>query len=147
MRGIPVMYLSGESPDEEDNAFVRWAHRVRRLSSMTALRASADRADVLLERKLRFEYAKLKARGQLRANFRRRYAAAVPITAGSHRTSVVTPPASTVTGEKRPGSQVDPDHGVQKLSTAYKQSCRRGTSYSHEFSDSGYPRHFTRYWY
>ena len=115
MRGIPVMYLSGESPDEEDNAFVRWAHRVRRLSSMTALRASADRADVLLERKLRFEYAKLKARGQLRANFRRRYAAAVPITAGSHRTSVVNPPATTITGDKRPGSQLDPDHGAQKL--------------------------------
>ena len=34
-----------------------------------------------------------------------------------------------------------------KTSTAYGQSCRSGTSYSHEFSDSGYSLHFTRYWF
>ena len=47
-------------------------HRTRRLSSMYALRASVSVADVRLKRKLQYDYAKLKARGQLRN--RTRYA-------------------------------------------------------------------------
>ena len=106
------MYFSGESPDEEDNAFVRWAHRVRRLSSMTALRASTGRADVLLERKLRFGYAKLKTRGQLRN--RTRYASATPVAASSDPVVRSNPLPPITIGEKRPRAQGDPGNDAQK---------------------------------
>ena len=59
MKGVPILLFAGEDETEEDDAFVRWVHRARRLSNMYALRAVAD---VRLERKLRFDYAKLKAR-------------------------------------------------------------------------------------
>uniref|UniRef100_M4BY86 Uncharacterized protein n=1 Tax=Hyaloperonospora arabidopsidis (strain Emoy2) TaxID=559515 RepID=M4BY86_HYAAE len=48
--------------------------------------------------------------------FRTRHAAAVPMTASPHRALVVDPPAAPITGEKREGSQVDPDRGTQKHS-------------------------------
>ena len=56
-------------------------YRTRHLSSVLSLRASASVADVRLERKLRYEYAKLKARGQL--STRTRYASATPVATGS----------------------------------------------------------------
>ena len=65
MKGVPILLFPGETPEEEDNAFIRWVHLARRLSSMMALRASANVEDVRLKRKLRYDYAKLKAKGQL----------------------------------------------------------------------------------
>ena len=103
IRGIPVLLDVGELASEEDNAFIRCAHKARRLSSINALMASADKADVRLERKLRYDFAELRANGQLRAMFRMRYAVAVPMIASPHRTSVVDPPAATITGKKRDG--------------------------------------------
>uniref|UniRef100_M4BW59 Uncharacterized protein n=1 Tax=Hyaloperonospora arabidopsidis (strain Emoy2) TaxID=559515 RepID=M4BW59_HYAAE len=41
---------------------------------MSTLRSSASKADVRLERKLRYEFAKLKAKGQLRSLYRTQYA-------------------------------------------------------------------------
>ena len=79
--------------------------------------------------------------------FRTRYAAAVSMTAIQHRASVVDPPADPITGEKREGSKVDPDGGAQKYPRHMGNLTEGVTSYSHEFSDSWYPRHFTRYWY
>uniref|UniRef100_M4C0F0 Uncharacterized protein n=1 Tax=Hyaloperonospora arabidopsidis (strain Emoy2) TaxID=559515 RepID=M4C0F0_HYAAE len=76
--------------------------------------ARADKAEVRLERKLQYDFAKLRAKGQLRAMFRTHYAAAVPMTTSPHRASVVDPPAVPITGEKREGSQADPDRGAQK---------------------------------
>ena len=64
---IPILLAPGEDECEEDNELIRWVHRARRLSSIMALRASANDADVFLERKLRFEYAKLKAKGNRRS--------------------------------------------------------------------------------
>ena len=62
INGIPILIAQGENDCEEDNEFIRY--RARHLSSMMALRASANAADVC---KLRFEYAKLKAKGKLRS--------------------------------------------------------------------------------
>ena len=112
IKGIPILLFAGESPDDEDNAFVRWVHRKRHLTSMFALRASANVADVRLERKLRYDYAKLKARGQLRT--RTRYAPAVPTEVSAGQAAPSYPPASTTMGEKRLRSQDDPCRDVQK---------------------------------
>ena len=73
-RPIPVVLYPGESEVENDNIFTRWPYRARRLPSMNALRASASKADVRLERKLRYEFAKLKAKRQLRSLYRTQYA-------------------------------------------------------------------------
>ena len=48
MKGVPVLLFAGETEEEEDMAFSRWAHYARRLRSMCALRASADVADIRL---------------------------------------------------------------------------------------------------
>ena len=73
-RTIPVVFNPGESKADDDSTFTRWAHRARRLPSMNALRSSVSKADVRLERKLRYEFAKLKAKGQLRSLYRNQYA-------------------------------------------------------------------------
>ena len=46
IKGVLILLLAGETKDEEDNDFNRWVHRTRRLSSMYALRASANVANV-----------------------------------------------------------------------------------------------------
>ena len=50
IRGISVLLDVGELASEEDNAFIRWVYKTRRLSRINAIRASADKADVRLER-------------------------------------------------------------------------------------------------
>ena len=59
IKGVPILVFAGETTDEEDNDIIRWVHRTLRLSSMYALRASVIVADVRLELKLRYDYAKL----------------------------------------------------------------------------------------
>ena len=48
IKGIPILLFAGETKDEEDNDFIHWVHLTRRLSSVYALRASANVADVRL---------------------------------------------------------------------------------------------------
>ena len=80
IKGVPILSFAVELPEEEDNQFIIWMYRKRHLSCVPALRASASVDEVRLERNLRYEYAKLKARGQLRT--RTRYASATPVATG-----------------------------------------------------------------
>ena len=65
-RTIHVVLYPGESDAEYDSTFTRWVHRARHLPSMNEIRASAFKAEVRLERKLRYEFA---AKGQRPATF------------------------------------------------------------------------------
>ena len=89
IKGVPIVLSAGETKDEEDNDFIRWVHCTLRLSSMYALRASVSVADVRLERKLRYDYAKLKARVQLR-NLTH-YASATTVVASAGKTVATNP--------------------------------------------------------
>uniref|UniRef100_M4B8A5 Uncharacterized protein n=1 Tax=Hyaloperonospora arabidopsidis (strain Emoy2) TaxID=559515 RepID=M4B8A5_HYAAE len=91
---------------------------------MNALRASASKADVRLERKLRYEFAMLKAKGQLRSMYRTQYAKPVadPTTTVStvqkvagHSMLVREPYAPIPIGGKRVRVQDDPQRDDQKL--------------------------------
>ena len=77
-------------------------------AALISLIASANVADVRLERKLRYDYAKIKASGQLLA--RTRYSPAVPIEVSIGEAAPSYPPASTTMGEKRLRSQDGPCH-------------------------------------
>ena len=107
---MPIFFFAGELPEEEDNQFICWVYRTRHLSSVLSLRASASVADVRLERKLRYEYAKLKARGQL--STRTRYASATPVATGSDPKARSNPLPPTTNGEKLSRSQGDPGQDV-----------------------------------
>ena len=87
-------------------------YRKRDLIRTTALRASVDVSDVRLERKSRYEYAKLKARGHSRT--RTRYASATPVATGSDSLIRSNPLPPTTIGEKRSRAQGDPCHVVRK---------------------------------
>uniref|UniRef100_A0AAV1UW03 Uncharacterized protein n=1 Tax=Peronospora matthiolae TaxID=2874970 RepID=A0AAV1UW03_9STRA len=63
IKGVLILLITGKTTDEEDNDFIRWVHYTRSLSSMYAWRAGVSVVDVRLERKLRYDYAKLNASG------------------------------------------------------------------------------------
>ena len=94
------------------NQFICWVYRRRHISSIPALRESVDAADDRLERNLRYEYAKLKTRGQLRN--RTRYASATPVAASSDPVVRSNPLPPITIGEKRPRAQGDPGNDAQK---------------------------------
>uniref|UniRef100_M4C2L2 Uncharacterized protein n=1 Tax=Hyaloperonospora arabidopsidis (strain Emoy2) TaxID=559515 RepID=M4C2L2_HYAAE len=90
---------------------------------MSALPSSASRADVRQERKLRYEFAKLKAKGQLRSLYRTQYAKTVagPTTTVStvqkvagHSVLIGEPFTPTPIGGKRVGVQADHQRDAQK---------------------------------
>ena len=108
IRGVPVLLDVWELASEEDNDFMLWVHRARRLSSVNALRASADKAYVCPEQKFRYAFDKLRTKGQLRAMFRTHYAASVPIAANLHLASAVDPPAAPLLGRSVKGRKLTP---------------------------------------
>jgi hypothetical protein len=64
MRTYPVVLLPGDTTLEDDVLFRNWVERARQLPSLDALRASFSEVDVRLERRLLFEYAKVKTKRQ-----------------------------------------------------------------------------------
>uniref|UniRef100_A0AAV1UEL9 Uncharacterized protein n=1 Tax=Peronospora matthiolae TaxID=2874970 RepID=A0AAV1UEL9_9STRA len=125
IKGIPIPMFAGEKVSEEDDAFVRWVHHVRRLISLSKQRASVNVADVRLKRKLRYDYAKLKARSQF--SKRMRHALATTIAASANQSVTNNPPTHTTSGGKRPRSRDDHDHDAQKH-PKHKGSLAEGVS-------------------
>uniref|UniRef100_A0AAV1TSP8 Uncharacterized protein n=1 Tax=Peronospora matthiolae TaxID=2874970 RepID=A0AAV1TSP8_9STRA len=80
---------------------------------MHALRVSASVADVSLERKLRYEFAQLKARGRLRGVSRSHHALAASAAASSRQSFDTNSPALTTTSEKRGSRQDELVRGAQ----------------------------------
>ena len=85
------------------------------------IRASANAADFCLERKLRLEYAKLKAKGKLRSQIVRyapvmqhESAAATSVATSSRRYLHVSSSIPSTIGGKRSGSPTDPERDVRK---------------------------------
>uniref|UniRef100_A0AAV1UEQ8 Uncharacterized protein n=1 Tax=Peronospora matthiolae TaxID=2874970 RepID=A0AAV1UEQ8_9STRA len=112
IKGIPILLLAGETVSEEDDAFVHWVHYVRRLINIFALKASAHAADVRLERKLRYNYAKLNTRDHLRK--RTRYASATKVAASAGQSVANNPPTRTTSGGERTRARFDHGHDTQK---------------------------------
>ena len=90
---------------------------------MSALRSSASNVDVRLERKLCYEFDKVKEKGQLSLLYRTQYAKPVagPTTTVStvqtvagHSVLVIEPYTPTPIGGKRVGVQADPQRDAQK---------------------------------
>ena len=105
INGVPVLLSEEEVNFNGDNIYVGWLHKVTRLSSMVALRASASEADVRLERKLHYEFAKFEAKGQLRSSFQSHYAPpdihysgalATDVARSSQNTAVTDPAILTI---------------------------------------------------
>ncbi|GMF47765.1 unnamed protein product [Phytophthora fragariaefolia] len=72
MRTYPVALQPGEDSTEYAPRFELWVEKSRRLSSMEALRASLSEVDARLERRPRFDYAKLRSKRRLPAGFQSR---------------------------------------------------------------------------
>jgi hypothetical protein len=160
MQTYPVVLLAGETAQEDDVLFRNWVERARQLPSLDALRASFSEVDVRLERRLLFEYAKVKTKRVAPSSSTRppgpvRHA---PPSYGSlHRggTTAVRAPDQRLSSAADPVAPRPITRSLARgaLSILVIKSvhdvwavCRRGTSNSHEFSEWGYPRHFTRYW-
>ena len=100
--------------------FTRWAHRHRKLYNLTALRESKDVVDIRHERKLRYDFAKLKAKGRLNSLYKAPLAEGVPnfqppaaYTAPVPRHDMSADlPATPPTSAKRYGSPPNPEHDV-----------------------------------
>nr|CCA27704.1 conserved hypothetical protein [Albugo laibachii Nc14] len=125
MRTIPIVLFLGETDVDEDEHFIRWVHRTHHLRDVRSLPASSDVADIRLERKLRYEFAKFRAKRHSRFLKRHQSAelahagqpssamAAVAATGPCH-TMDKDPSAPTSIGGKCPGSRVDPERYAGK---------------------------------
>ena len=88
---------------------------------MMALCFGANAADVRLDRKLRYAYAKLKAKGRLRSQTvqyapasQDEIAEATSVATSSRRDLYVSSPTPATTGGKRSGSPTDSERDAHK---------------------------------
>ena len=116
MGEIPIILFPNETLRENEHAFEKWVHRVRRLHNIDRLIASKDPGDVRLERKL-------KAKGQLRSAFmpdnegvpiERVSTSVARTTMDRGYTRAADPYMPTSMSGKRRLTQVDPELGAQK---------------------------------
>ncbi|CEG36436.1 uncharacterized protein PHALS_02983 [Plasmopara halstedii] len=70
MQTIPVVLAPGESATDDEALFQLWVQRKRKTSSLYNLQLSHKEVAVRVERHLRFEFAKLKARRRLPSDYR-----------------------------------------------------------------------------
>ncbi|RLN97218.1 hypothetical protein BBJ28_00027203, partial [Nothophytophthora sp. Chile5] len=60
IRGIPIVRGPHETEAQHEALFQRWCEEIRNLPSLSTLQDSWSKDDVLIERRLRFDFAKLK---------------------------------------------------------------------------------------
>uniref|UniRef100_H3H1W1 Uncharacterized protein n=1 Tax=Phytophthora ramorum TaxID=164328 RepID=H3H1W1_PHYRM len=118
MRTYPVVLLAGERQEQDVAQFELWVEGDRKLSSIVALQASFKKYDVLLERRLLFVFAMLKAKRQLPSGFQPR-----PARAPQHA----------------PPSSADLPQGESSAAAAQSQSLSsdRSPTYCREASPQG----------
>ena len=94
------------------------------MGPVNARRDSASKADVRLERKLRYKFARLKAKGQLRSLYRNQYAKPVAgqtttvstvQTVAGHSVLTNEPYTPTPIGRKRVGVHADPQRDAKTV--------------------------------
>ncbi|KAG3060671.1 hypothetical protein PI124_g22878 [Phytophthora idaei] len=97
MQTVPVVIRPGEATTAYEAQFQNWVERARRLPSYEALRASLSETDIRLERRLRLDFAKLKARRQLPGTRPKHHEA--PPAPASSTAAHVHEPAAPATGQ------------------------------------------------
>ncbi|KAG4042277.1 hypothetical protein PC123_g22223 [Phytophthora cactorum] len=99
MQTVPVVIRPGEATTAYEAQFQNWVERARRLPSYEALRAIFSETDIRLERRLRLDFAKLKARRQLPGT-RLKHHEAPPLPAPAASTAAhVHEPDAPATGQ------------------------------------------------
>ncbi|KAG4039893.1 hypothetical protein PC123_g24559 [Phytophthora cactorum] len=99
MRTVPVVVRPGEATTAYEAQFLNWVERARRLPSYEALRASFSETDIRLERRLRLDIAKLKARRQLPGPRPQHHEAPPPPAPAARTAAHVHEPAAPATGQ------------------------------------------------
>ncbi|KAG2904630.1 hypothetical protein PC115_g14906 [Phytophthora cactorum] len=99
MRTVPVVVRPRESTTAYEAQFLNWVERARRLPSYEALRASFSETDIRLERRLRLDIAKLKARRQLPGPRPQHHEAPPPPAPAASTAAHVHEPSAPATGQ------------------------------------------------
>ncbi|GMF47818.1 unnamed protein product [Phytophthora fragariaefolia] len=126
MRTYPVVFQPGEDSTEYDSRFELWVEKSRRLSSMEALRATFSEVDARLERRLRFDYAKLRGVAVIRGQTRSVGAdpAAAQLKAGKNEATddAVASPRGAVdlSDQTRPRHQGNPAGGAPQTPMRFR---------------------------
>ncbi|KAG2999556.1 hypothetical protein PC121_g23104 [Phytophthora cactorum] len=107
MRVVPQVVRPGEVTSAYEAQFQNWVERARRLPSYEVLRASFSETDIRLKRRLRLDFAKLKARRQLPGPRPQHHEAPPPPDPAASTAAHVHEPAAPATGQSL-SSAADP---------------------------------------